>query len=275
MAPPGGAPNTPDVSWDGACVAGYAEGPGHATARFADGSLQLDAVFHQGMPQGDSRLTENGRPFFEGRFTEKGPDGIGNIVLETKTKVTAEFRLGTVASILSIKLPDGTGFDGQLDATAQNGRGIIIQSNGDRYDGGINNYKYEGFGAIVYASGIRYEGEWHQGMKHGRGKLFALNGNHVEGKWRENELEGHAITYSSDGKVLIDAIWYAGKRTGFGVTVLQDKGRFEGNWLNGLPEGQGKLIRTDGTVVEGLWHQGCLKHSNQTVAILVDPSSCR
>ena len=43
---------------------------------------------------------------------------------------------------------------------------------------------------------------------------------------------------------------------GFGTGFTEDNKIYEGEWVNGMPHGKGKLYLSKGKVVEGIWEKG-------------------
>ena len=99
-------------------------------------------------------------------------------------------------------------------------------SNGDQYTGYFVNGKYNGEGTYIWANGDRYEGEFMDGQIDGAGRLtFFGNGQYWEGLFIHGQIGN-----------------------GSGVYYWGNNGdKFDGQWLNGKPEGTGILLHADGT----------------------------
>lgn len=112
---------------------------------------------------------------------------------------------------------------------------LVTYDNGDRYEGYFVNDLYNGEGTYTWANGDRYEGEFMNGQITGRGRLtFFGSGQSWEGLFINGVINN-----------------------GSGVFHWGDEGdKFEGQWVDGLPDGAGILIYSDGTRKEAVFSNG-------------------
>ncbi len=97
---------------------------------------------------------------------------------------------------------------------------------GDRYEGYFVNGQYNGKGTYIWANGDRYEGEFTDGQISGNGRLtFFGSGQYWEGLFINGAI--------SNGT----GIFFWGS----------DGDKFDGQWINGQPDGTGILLHPDGT----------------------------
>jgi hypothetical protein len=61
---------------------------------------------------------------------------------------------------------------------------------------------------------------------------------------------------------------------GSGTMVSHDGARYEGEWQDGLPDGQGTLLRPDLPPFTGLWKHGCFRDGDRRTSFGVASSSC-
>ena len=99
-----------------------------------------------------------------------------------------------------------------------------------------------------------YIGETQKGLMHGFGIRYWDNGKKWEGSWLNGEANGH-ITVSFDGVVTYDGNMVNGLPNGKGTYIDPDNGRtYIGNWVDFKREGEGKLLTGEGEkIYEGEW----------------------
>ena len=137
-----------------------------------------------------------------------------------------------------------------------------------------------GYGTITYKSGSRYAGEWEHDRRCGVGTFEYCNGDVYKGQWKGGRYEGRGSYTAAPSQLAADAMargrgllggdalphgrsdeydgeWHADKPHGWGRYVYSATGDvYEGQWVNGLREGEGRVICADGTVFEGLYECG-------------------
>ena len=145
-----------------------------------------------------------------------------------------------------------------------------------KYVGEIENMKPNGSGTYIYGrgkwKGDKYEGEWKDGEFHGQGTLTRSNGHKLIGEWK-NYVSWNITEYNKDGKIIkkyVDGVevvvevliekkpvskekkergilfrdtprskWESGGKNWFSTGDWKTQGKYEGEILNGVPDGQG------------------------------------
>jgi hypothetical protein len=67
------------------------------------------------------------------------------------------------------------------------------------------------FGTHTFPDGAKYVGEWKAMLMHGRGTFTSATGVKYEGEWKENNYHGQGTLRASNGSVISQGIWAAGK----------------------------------------------------------------
>jgi hypothetical protein len=134
--------------WTGACVAGFAEGPG-----------QLRWV-HAGKED-----------CFRGTMRLGRAQGYGIYVWARSERYEAETLNGVPTGRLVRRWYYGARYDGDYVDGRRDGRGIYVWANGDRYEGDFKDNHMHGRGVFTWANGDRYEGEYVRSERTGRGQF--------------------------------------------------------------------------------------------------------
>ncbi len=152
------------------------------------------------------------------------------------------------------------------------GKGVE-DHNGPRYEGEFQNSGWFGHGKFIYRDGTYYEGEF-KGNKCGLGKMIYANGDLFEGEWfiNKSSIPGSnpSLEYScpckgklvkADGTIMEGV--FTEKYNGNGELFLHGKGKeiingmsYEGDFVNGVREGYGKLFFNGVLVYEGAFFHG-------------------
>ncbi len=99
--------------------------------------------------------------------------------------------------------------------------------------------KKQGYGIYIKPDGSKYEGLWNNDKIEGLGRYIDKNGNYYEGNY-----------------YLILGNWKNGMANGQGTLVVTQGSRYEGNWINDFQEGYGKETFPDGTAYKGEYRNG-------------------
>lgn len=106
----------------------------------------------------------------------------------------------------------------------------VTLNDGSVYRGGVVYDKASGQGEIVYKDGSRYKGGWKDSCWHGEGVYLAL-GDSIYGYWENGLLNGD-------------------------VYCKNKNYTYVGEVYNGLPDGIGRLLTSDGSYYNGQWVEG-------------------
>jgi len=133
-------------------------------------------------------------------------------------------------------------------------------SNMTIYEGEFFRGKTTPMGMLLYPSGDIYFGQQSQFMKHGYGKLIKLCGSFSEGTWEEDKLSGKCcrIYEEATGNIYVGPI-EENKKRGWGRLydgTLDEV--YEGEFENNKKSGEGRIIKRNGQVLKGSFHNNFL-----------------
>lgn len=154
----------------------------------------------------------------------------------------------------------------------KNGFGIERFKNGDVYIGDFSEGKIAGRGMLIsQKSGISnveramvYVGKWYNGKKEGNGVCYDSSGNAVfNGKFAKDKPdlssakeENKRFVMHNDGETLYLGETLDGKKTGFGLTVLEDGKIVFGMMKDDVRQGIGMVFTTPEVWEVGRWSEG-------------------
>jgi hypothetical protein len=161
-----------DISWDGKCQDGYAQGKGVLEWRAGEKSqkFRLEATLSRGAIEGPAKLAMANGTSYTGTFRNGVPDGQGYF-----------------------RYPNRMQYEGEVRNGKREGVGEALYPNGDNYQGRWKDGRFDGIGRMQYALGGTYEGEWKLGKRHGKGTLtYAGSGRQYVGQFVDGRIEGSA-----------------------------------------------------------------------------------
>ena len=120
-----------------------------------------------------------------------------------------------------------------------------------RYSGQMEEGRITGRGELT-ESGIRYEGTWKDGDLR-EGDATYSGGLRYSGKWDSGDWTRGVVT--APGGYRLEERWYRKQLTGRNI-ARGPQGQYEGNWAEGVPEGTGVFVTSDGRRFEGKWRNG-------------------
>ena len=174
----------------------------------------------------------------------------------------------------------------------RNGRGSYLWFNGNFYNGQWAHNHPEGTGALYYSDGGIVKGSFLLGKLNGYGISLYANGDKYQGNWENGSFHGRGVFYLQRQNQWQLSIFHQGSckhllKTGFGRpisicnvktspfiligfdardnskqeqnTYVKDDneesfyGRYEGDLVNGMRDGNGILYMSDGTYFDGNW----------------------
>jgi tetratricopeptide (TPR) repeat protein len=124
-----------------------------------------------------------------------------------------------------------------------------------RYEGNWKDGKENGKGKMMYSDGRKYDGEWKDGKQNGKGIMLYSDGRKYDGEWKDGYQYGKGVSYFSDGSIEKNGYWNDDGFSGYGTRVY-DNGKYVGNFVNSLMEGEGTFYWNDGDKYEGGWVGG-------------------
>ncbi len=174
--------------------------------------------------------------------------------------------------------PSGNRYQGELQNSQRQGKGIFVYADGTRCEGEFRNDLLNGQGNCTFASGNRYAGEFHDNQRQGRGVFTYRDGTRCEGEFRNDFLTGFgACAFASGNRyegqfqgnqrygrgvfAYRDGTRCEGEfqdelMNGFGVCTFSNGDRFEGEFRQSKRHGRGTYVFANNTRIEGTWRDG-------------------
>lgn len=268
-------PEGVELDWKGSCVEGLADGSGTKIYR-RDGVITTEwqAGFARGIPVGK---------------------WVGTFPLTTGVADRKEVRMsydrnGELARVMKIVNNDGSGYEGETNATTLNplsgkphGKGKIKFTDGGEYEGEfvegkrdghgthiprlaggttakfVGSWKdgvYSGQGTMTYVDGATYTGGWVNGKREGLGKLTSPRGDTTEGEWIAGQPVRATVVYPRSDNPEAPARYVGSLQdmmfSGMGLMTFAGGSTYEGMWQHGKRHGRGKYI-SQSEQYEGEW----------------------
>jgi hypothetical protein len=150
-----------EASWFGACVRGFAEGPGRVQW-YVDGSRTdlYEGDMRSGLMDGKGTYTWRNGDRYIGDFRANKRHGQGVLIFYNGDRYEGDFR------------------DGR-----QSGSGTYTWSGGNRYKGEFADGRPEGQGVFAFSAGGAFEGQWKNGLPNGPGTHRRPDGQSFAGTW--------------------------------------------------------------------------------------------
>ena len=100
-----------------------------------------------------------------------------------------------------VTLEDGSRYDGEWlkEQNIRQGRGKLIDLNGEVYEGYWLNDKRNGKGRQIYNDGDVYTGQWKDNSYHGNGEFVQPSGSKYNGEWKDGKYHGLGLETWPDG----------------------------------------------------------------------------
>jgi hypothetical protein len=219
-------PQAPPPRWDGACVDKAASGNGTLIVDLAQGRFTYTGGMAGSRQNGQGRAVFPDGNAFEGTWKNGVPDGPGSMISSKGDRITGFFAVGqplrtirfarpdgseitgdpgqTFLGIfdedfrlsgppafkgpITLRLPDGTQYDGTTKNNSPDGTGTLQAPDGRRYVGRFANGRFSGEGVATWPDGTRLEGAWRDGQADGEGTLTAPDGTTLTGTWQRGCL---------------------------------------------------------------------------------------
>ncbi len=97
----------------------------------------------------------------------------------------------------TIRLDDGSAYQGEMHNGKFNGFGVLCNQNRERYEGEWKNGVKSGVGTYTYPNGDSYAGGWRNNVPHGAGVFAFANGGRIKGTWKNGILAEGQGSYIS------------------------------------------------------------------------------
>jgi hypothetical protein len=257
---------------------------GHMTS--PDG-IKYDGDFVNGKFDGRGRRTDSKGITFEGAF-KNGEEVLGTISFPSGRKVEVDLRAvaerrtgpavlldtdesrttgqlvnGVLQGPGSRTFRDGATFEGTFK-DGDMAEGTYRYANGDVYTGALKNGLREGKGLLVKANGDRIDSMWRLGGAEGDGVATFQSGASWTGVFENGRLIKGTRVDAKGNTTIVDGSARMSKLTGRGMETTLEGDRYEGDFVNGLREGQGTIVRTEGTRIEGSFSKDVLISGTMT-----------
>eukprot|EP00795_Rhopilema_esculentum_P001293 gene1293-15680_t len=159
----------------------------------------------------------------------------------------------------TVNFVGGHVYKGLLKNRKMNGHGVYFWADGTTYSGDFLDNSICGKGVYSWPDGSMYEGDVKDGFRHGTGtyRCGTCPSMYI-GEWEHGLRQGKGVLYF-DGKFesYFDGEWDRGNRSGFGVHKYKSGNIYEGQWLNNMRHGKGKMHWFDrGEEYDGEWVNG-------------------
>lgn len=116
------------------------------------------------------------------------------------------------------------------------------------YEGQMVGNRMHGKGQMLTKAGDLYVCPFFEDYAQGIGAVYFANGNYFFGKMTRGDLDSGQLT-SPNGQVYVGEFRNL-KRNGKGSCVYADGSKYEGNWLEDMEHGNGRIV------TEGVWEKG-------------------
>ncbi len=155
---------------------------------------------------------------------------------------------------------------GCISGDCRNGKGIYIYPSGAIYIGEFRNGEIHGVGVCYYSDGSKYQGEWMHRYPEGKGTKTYPDGRKRTGSWKTGQpvdqvgnLVAEVINNeesNSDGTEIQSGCITGDCLNGQGVFAYPNGSRYDGQFLQGKPEGWGRFHYIDGDTYIGTFKAG-------------------
>ena len=134
------------VRWSGACVGGYAEGPGTVTLIIEGAEFQrLTVPRHLGKASGPGVADYANGAHMEGTWKDGVRHGHFVVTFRNGTRFETDYRNGAFSRRGTVAWPDGTRYEGEItEEPKPNGQGRAVNPTGQVYQGQWKNGCFQG-----------------------------------------------------------------------------------------------------------------------------------
>ena len=113
-----------------------------------------------------------------------------------------------------------------------------------------------------------HDGNYANGKLDGKGKLYNEEGVWIEGIFKDGTLTGKGQRYSEEGDLLYDGDWVDLVPEGYGKLIFdEDVVVYEGELKKGVPNGKGKQYLGGKIVKEGIFVDGNMVSGDKVIYV--------
>ncbi|CAG9311055.1 unnamed protein product [Blepharisma stoltei] len=157
---------------------------GSGTLHFHDGRIIRGTFYSQEVVGIGIEFGINGERY-EGTFLNRKRDGEGKLIWEDGTKYEGNFKCGVMNEEGMLKYPDGKVFVGYF--SGNRAFGLMSYPDGTKFKGEIVDFKEEGRGVLIDTEGNAKEGIWNNGAVDWLEDLFSDNASSCSTKIEKTE----------------------------------------------------------------------------------------
>jgi|GEM_PF-690740 len=144
-----------------------------------------------------------------------------------------------------------------IQGDCKKGKGMFKFENGDIYEGEFIDSEITGKGKFVFNKGGYQEGFFYKSQLKGKGKTVHKDGSYQEGEFIDDKLEGYGTQFNIKDNSKIEGKFSKGELTdGYSKITYSNGSSYEGNLLNGNPNGYGSYIAELGDKYVGEFKMG-------------------
>lgn len=234
---------------------------GYGACLFPDGA-RYEGQFVSGKIQGLGAMFFANGDLYSGEWTNQIRQGKGRLKFKSGDEYLGEFYQNQIQGQGKMTYANNNFYEGGWQSNKPQGKGVLFLNTQGRYEGYFVNGKFEGEGVFYYPDGSKYQGKWKANERNGQGTLTARDGTVQKGFWEKNQFVGANALQVEQNKIVLSKDTQALRNcnvefcdSGLGQYVYRNNARYEGEFLNGLPEGQGKTFYPNGDYYIGGWRK--------------------
>lgn len=189
-------------------------------------------------------------------FCEPIEIGSKEPAMENLVEVMEAMKLKTVKNsplrsrIVTEELVDGSIYEGEMVGNVRHGQGKMKYFSGELYDGEWAFNQREGYGMFTIGGEKSYEGEWRKNKAHGRGiwnntKAQAVPHDFDRLHLNPGDIGAYAQSYEGE--------FFEGVFQGHGTLIMTDGTRYNGNFVHGGLTGTISVETPEGDFIIGVW----------------------
>jgi hypothetical protein len=164
------------------------------------------------------------------------------------------FDQGEFDGAVTIVGADGSLFQGNYSQGKKKGRGMLVDKSGNSFDGMFDNDLANGLGWSITASGDEYFGSFKDSNREGNGTLFTHDGHIYVGSFKDDQISGDGRFEGSTG--YFQGSFSENTPNGAGKIVAEDGTIIQGRFIAGIPDGIVLVTKPDGTQTTKTWKDG-------------------
>ena len=280
------------------CVEGNCSN-GFGIYKFKDGS-SYRGNFARGKLQGYGKMKYSNGNIYEGEWKNDLKTGRGTMKFINNDSYVGNFSDDKFWGKGIYRYNTGDLFDGSWVNGQAHGKGKYVFADKEKYEGDFFKGQFEGVGAFYYADGSIFIGNWKDNKRNGEGKLHYKDGRKIAGNWLDDQMvdetnglnnvakeekyennssirkrywkdcnNSHCHEENGQLKYQDGSIWQGefvnGQPQGLGVLKYADGNKYEGEIINHAPNGEGVMYFSNGQVVGGTWNDGYPVRKKQKV----------